>query len=333
MPLGRFLTFDDPDRFQAVVRASNYEVLVTSRAGFRASLARADFDRLWTQRSDKTGPAVIRSESLRTRLGIMFLADAEQAAPLRNGMELSAQAVIVHRPGSVNHLRSSGANRLAMMSLPFEDVSAAGLAIAAREVEAPQETYFVQPAPALLARLRALHAAASRLARTDADAFARSPVVKSLEHDLVRAMIACLAGQPSTLDRHNGRSERKVMARFEDFLAARQLEPVYVGEVCAAIGTSERTLRTYCQERFGMGPMRYLWLRRMHLARHALLRADPMLATVTEIATEHGFWELGRFSVEYRGLFGESPSVSLHRPPDKEFGPRRTESSPISDFA
>ena len=63
-----------------------------------------------------------------------------------------------------------------------------------------------------------------------------------------------------------------------------------------------------------MGPVRYLWLRRMNQARHALLRADPAHATVTGIATAYGFWELGRFSVAYRGLFGERPSATLSRP-------------------
>ena len=65
-----------------------------------------------------------------------------------------------------------------------------------------------------------------------------------------------------------------------------------------------------------MSPTRYLWLRRMHLARRALRMADPTAATVTGVATSYGFWELGRFSVAYRSLFGESPSVALHRPPE-----------------
>ena len=63
----------------------------------------------------------------------------------------------------------------------------------------------------------------------------------------------------------------------------------------------------------------------MHLARRALMLADPAAATVTAIATEHGFWELGRFSVEYRAPFGESPSASLHRPPDDK---RRAQGRP-----
>jgi AraC-like DNA-binding protein len=49
----------------------------------------------------------------------------------------------------------------------------------------------------------------------------------------------------------------------------------------------------------------------MHLARRALRRADAETTTVTEIATNCGFWELGRFAVAYRSLFGESPSTAL----------------------
>jgi AraC-like DNA-binding protein len=63
-----------------------------------------------------------------------------------------------------------------------------------------------------------------------------------------------------------------------------------------------------------MAPHQYLLRRRIHLARRALVRGDPSVATVTSIATSHGFWELGRFAVLYRAMFGEVPSVTLRRP-------------------
>jgi AraC-like DNA-binding protein len=146
-----------------------------------------------------------------------------------------------------------------------------------------------------------------------------------MEQDLVHTMVACLAGPVPAASRPRGAGHYKVIARFEDFLAAKRYGPVYLAEICAAIGVSERTLRICCQQQLGMGPIHYLWLQRMRLARRSLLHADPTTRTVTEIATEHGFWELGRFSVEYRALFGESPSVTLKRPAERPLTRKRNE--------
>jgi len=72
----------------------------------------------------------------------------------------------------------------------------------------------------------------------------------------------------------------------------------------------------------------------MHLVRRALLHASSSTATVTQIVSDHGFWELGRFAVQYKVLFGESPSMTLQRPPDdRKIFLHRPSSLPNTDLA
>ena len=134
-----------------------------------------------------------------------------------------------------------------------------------------------------------------------------------MEQALVEAMVFCLADGQCHDARNVQRSRARVMRRVEEMLMANPDEPLYMAELAAQVGMSYWTLRDCCLEFLGMSPKRYLWLRRMHLARRALQRADAERTTVTEIASDYGFWELGRFSVAYRSLFGESPSTALRR--------------------
>jgi len=57
--------------------------------------------------------------------------------------------------------------------------------------------------------------------------------------------------------------------------------------------------------------VRYLNRRALHQVRRALKAANPSVATVTQVASEFGVWELGRFARDYRNLFGELPSETL----------------------
>jgi AraC-like DNA-binding protein len=129
-------------------------------------------------------------------------------------------------------------------------------------------------------------------------------------------MVACLGGAEVSEDRSALRRHALIMRRFRRVLEAYPDGGLYLSQICQMIGASQRTLRRCCQEQIGMGPMRFLLRRRMHLARRALREADPAATTVTAIAMQYGFWELGRFAAEYRTLFNEPPSVTLRRRPE-----------------
>ena len=85
------------------------------------------------------------------------------------------------------------------------------------------------------------------------------------------------------------------MRRLEEVIMAKNEEPLYMAELSAQVGASYWILRDCCLEYLGMSPKRYLWLRRMHLARWALRSADGERTTVTEIASDYGFGNLAAF--------------------------------------
>jgi len=137
----------------------------------------------------------------------------------------------------------------------------------------PQKHWGSLSLTAAMSRLLSLHNAVDGLATTTPEILAHPEVAKAIEQELARALIACLSGTVSTESRQPLRGI--VMQRFEQMIEVHRDKPLYLTDVCAALGVSGRTLRWYCQELLGMGPQRYLWLRHMHLVRRALTLARP----------------------------------------------------------
>jgi transcriptional regulator GlxA family with amidase domain len=108
-------------------------------------------------------------------------------------------------------------------------------------------------------------------------------------------------------------SQSDLVEQAERLALAHIDEPLQIAALCRTLEVSERTLRKAFRKSCGLPPCRHLRQLRLSQARRALLCADARLVTVTEIATRFGFVELGRFSVEYRKMFGECPSHTMHR--------------------
>jgi len=89
--------------------------------------------------------------------------------------------------------------------------------------------------------------------------------------------------------------------------------PVRISDLCMALNASPRTLELAFSKIVGMGPHSFFRISRMNRVRMMLLKADSRESRVTDIAGALGFSELGRFSVQYREFFGESPSETLRR--------------------
>jgi AraC-like DNA-binding protein len=105
----------------------------------------------------------------------------------------------------------------------------------------------------------------------------------------------------------------RLVKRAEDYLGADPTLRPSIQELSRVLAVSSRQLYRAFQAEVGVSPAKFLRRRRMTQARLELVEADPARTTVTCVANSWGFWELGRFAVEYRGLFGECPSQTLRR--------------------
>jgi len=109
-------------------------------------------------------------------------------------------------------------------------------------------------------------------------------------------------------------SQRIVRGAEERFMAA-EGGPVSLADLCAAAGVSKSTLYLAFHNTCGESPLAYFHKRRLMRARSTLLNTTPERGAVKRAALGAGLTELGRFSVEYQRLFGESPSVTLNKSP------------------
>ncbi len=319
MAWGRVLNFTDPFSYTAAIRAADMQIFPTAKGEFRAELTQVVLNELWMSRYSENLPRIHKGAMRQGRRVFTFLTE-DQAEVYNRGRVVSLGEICADN-SEVQHVRTSGGYRLGGASLGTETFAAACKTLVGCEIDTERDERFIRPNPDLTSRFLQLHEMVGNIAKATPELLEFPNVVKALEQQLVHALIGCVTdGTPSMISGGVLRT-RGIVARLEEFLEANPMTPLYLVDVCAAIGTGERTLRAACEVHIGMGPMRYLTLRRMHLAHRALTRADPSKATVTHIATDHGFWELGRFSVAYRMLFGELPSATLRRPPDDRLLP------------
>lgn len=314
MPGSAVRTFTDPDEYQAFTCDAQHRVVITAPGVYRAETTRIDLPRVTLRRAWQSLPSISHLAIPAGRSAICFPVDDGQTSGVWGGRDVPPDGIFVVNSGGEFHSRAGAGGRWAALSLSAESLAASAEAHLGNDLTLPAAMNVMRPQAAAMARLLAVHKAASELADTAPDILVRPEVARVIEENLMQAAIGCLMEADTPEVRQPAR--RSIILRFENYLEANPDRPLHVLEVCAAVGVPERTLRMHCQAHLGISPQRYLWLRRMHQVRRALALADAAQTTVTTVATDHGFWELGRFSVAYRTLFGELPSATLRQPTD-----------------
>ena len=114
------------------------------------------------------------------------------------------------------------------------------------------------------------------------------------------------------LRRPAAEADPPLVREIEEYLEAHASQPINMQTLDRRTGHSLSSIYRAFRRYRDYTPLEFLSGIRMKIARQKLLQSSPG-TSVGWIALECGFSHLGRFSTEYKRLFGESPSRTIVR--------------------
>lgn len=228
-----------------------------------------------------------------------------------NGTPLTDDAIVVLAEGSELHYRLAAHTRWMGFQVTRDSLEACFVALGPASVAFPSlnaagQGQVAQAVADAVEVLRAIDARSPSIL----DPAAAGQVVSD-------TLFATFAGSlPSADDNLDSRSATwqrrlRIVRRSRDYFEAHLAHPIQVTRFCDYVGASIRSVERAFSECCGANPKELLTLTRLARARRALLVAQPGETTIAQVASECGFFHLGRFSTNYAKLYGESPSVTL----------------------
>jgi AraC-like DNA-binding protein len=300
------LFFKEYEAFAEAVRGASMTMWVTSLAESKWTLQYAIAGSLSLQQGYEGGGSI--AEGATTYDGWVFY---HQSRPVyANGQVATQDQVFAAPPGSEFCLACQPRHEWLTVVIPtsllFQTPPELEFASSAR----PQ---LLKPPPHVTERFSSL--VRSFLAATESrPQLVDSPVaVESFQNELLAAATELFVRNQHSTSRHFVRWRRQAKSAAELAISDPDVS-LSISDLAQKNGMPERTLRTAFQRCFGLSPVEFLRILRLHQARRLLLASCPDRTTVTRIGYELGFWDLGRFAGAYRELFGELPSATLRKP-------------------
>ena len=151
---------------------------------------------------------------------------------------------------------------------------------------------------------------ATELDRPDSWLLALPRSAVCLERAMLGLFLDCLGEQRPACRRPSDDLAIRHVRRVEEWIDAHYGDAVTIDDLAELAGISVRSLQESFRRLRNCTPLEALARRRLRAAYEALRNPE---ATVTQVATDCGFFHLGRFASRYQQAFGESPSATLSR--------------------
>lgn len=180
----------------------------------------------------------------------------------------------------------------------------------------PQKIRFLDWRPRSSAAARGWHRALEYAKATlcSTDTVQQPLIAASVASVLATAVLECY---PCNLTADNDvLSDPAVPEALKDavsFIHCHAGGDVGIHDVAAAVHLTPRAVQYLFRHQLDTTPTRYLRRVRLHRAHLDLLSSDRTVTTVAEIAQRWGFLHTGRFAVQYRQTYGQSPHTTLRQ--------------------
>lgn len=180
----------------------------------------------------------------------------------------------------------------------------------------PQKIRFLDWRPRSRAAAHGWHRALDYVTATlsSADTGQQPLIAASMAAVLATVVLECY---PSNLTADNDvLTDPAVPEALKDavsFIHCHAASDVGVHDVAAAVHLTPRAVQYLFKHQLDTTPTRYLRRVRLHRAHLDLMASDRTGTTVAEIAQRWGFVHTGRFAVQYRQTYGQSPHTTLRQ--------------------
>ena len=322
-PYFRTARFSDHDELVSLIQGGDAEFIQKGRGAFEGSFTFMGLDGGTLQFGHIKLPHIGRGASKVKRLGFLLRLDL-RGEWIWGGKVMDPRSIFYLAPHAEHQDICPGDSSWAFLSFEpsLMDKTSSRLLGGDLALPAGGSKLFLPDAETfevLRRRLKAMHAAV----QVD-PSLLQVPAIRHGMRDSVLAPLSAAVRSASRIrpTSENAAVRRRVSRQVDAYLDATRGETIYLSDLCAVAGVSERTLRTVFQENYRMSPVRYLRVRRLHQVRWMLRRIDADRNTVQSVANRFGIWHLGRFAAEYRHLFGESPLQTLRRVSRRPAEPR-----------
>ena len=316
IPCIRFVT-QEIDEMSEYINHADIELIQLRRSKSPSSLTIVNFDLLDLQVGDYGASYISNATTDTERSGLMFKMNMDNQTTC-NGYDIERKDFMFYSKNSEHIAIHNGPCKWAYITIKsdyLEDSLIDRLDIDL-DTRPGKSTYLQSQKQIYLDSLYRSINEVTELTQTNPDILKDPDILKGMEVTLFNSQALLLANTSSTRTGSKDitkKSHELIVKESIDFLEANSYEPIHVLDLCNVLNVKLRTLYYAFREFYGISPIKYLRLVRYSKARRDLIDADPEKTSVSDVAARWHFWHFGRFSVEYKSLYGESPSETLNK--------------------